>query len=30
MNPVSPCQQGQPLSQTVKDTTFVVEKSTYI
>src|SRR5215468_10779376 len=29
MHPVSPCQQGHPLSQTVKDTICVVEKSTY-
>ena len=30
MDPVSPCQRGQPLSQTVKDTTCVFEKSTYM
>src|SRR5262245_21713977 len=30
MHPVSPCQQGHSLSQTVKDTTFVFEKSTYM
>ena len=30
MGPVALCQQRHPLSQTVKDTTFIVKKSNYI